>query len=453
MQQLLDRTEESVVRIGPDGVAAYANAAGRRWLDAYGGGAVPSEVTPLLEGLAYGERAMVRLGASVYALRRYEGADGAVDLYVLDVTREDVVGRFPDRNPNPVLRLSYDGVLRYANAASDRLVAACAIRVGELVPSTLLRSVADAAQTGQPLEVQAGGARVYEVLCVAVEELAAFNLYGTDVTADRELDAARDTVVRSERMAALGRMVVGVAHELNTPLGVILTASTMLEEGQTAVQDAFTRAALGRGQLERFLVESNEAARVITRAVQRAAELVRRFKGVAADQVTEQARVVVLRDHLRDVVGAMAPYTRQERMSVTVDGDDVALRTYPSAFTQIVDNVLVNASVHAYLPDTPVEARRLRFHAVAAPGGGALLTVEDDGVGMDTETLARACEPFFTTRRGRGGTGLGLHIVHNLVVGPLGGQLELSSAPGRGTRLLIRLPAVCPPRPEGQTAG
>ena len=452
MQPLLDRTEESVVRIGPDGVAAYANAAGRRWLDAHGGGAVPSEVTSLLEGLADGERAMVRLGASVYALRRYEGAEGAIDLYVLDVTREDVVARFPDRNPNPVLRLSYDGVLRYANAASDRLVTACALRVGEVVPSTLLRSVTDAAQTGQPLEVQAG-ARMYEVLCVSVEELAAFNLYGTDVTADRELDAARDTIVRSERMAALGRMVVGVAHELNTPLGVILTASTMLEDGQAAVRDAFTRAALGRGQLERFLVESDEAARIITRAVQRAAELVRRFKGVAADQVTEQARVVVLRDHVRDVVGAMAPYTRQERMSVTVDGDDVALRTYPSAFTQIVDNVLVNAATHAYLPDTPVEARRLRFHAVAAPGGGALLTVEDDGVGMDTETLARACEPFFTTRRGRGGTGLGLHIVHNLVVGPLGGQLELSSSPGRGTRLLIRLPAVCPPRPEGQTAG
>jgi signal transduction histidine kinase len=428
------------MRLGADGAVLYANAAARAWLERYGG--LPVAVEQRLRGPAGEERFELVLAPSVYEVHVARQDDASVDVYVTDVTRAHAVARFPDRNPHPVLRVSSEGVLLYANVASARVIDALGVRVGAPVGQGFWTQVHAAAASGAPLEVGAG-TRVYELLCVHVPELEAYNLYGTDVTAARALEAAREAFIRSERLAALGRMVAGLAHELNTPIGVALTAATVVEDHVAEVRGALEGQSLSRSRLQKCLDGTAESAAIVVRGAQRAAELVRRFKGIAADQVSEQARAVPLRDHLREILAAVAPMLRKERIDAHAEGDEVVVTTYPSALAQIVDNFVTNASAHAY-PDGAGGALRFRVQALAQ--GGAALVIEDDGLGMDAETLRSAYEPFFTTRRGRGGTGLGLHIVHNLVVGPLGGTIRTESTPGQGTRTVITLPTR-PPDP------
>ncbi len=251
----------------------------------------------------------------------------------------------------------------------------------------------------------------------------------------------QETLLRREKLAALGGLVAGVAHEINTPLGVNLTACSLVEERLGGLRAEVLG---GTATRRRFLEQIDavlEAARLATANGRRAADLVASFKKVAVDQTSEAEGEVELPGYLQQVIDSLRPVIKQARVRVVVSGDPHRIRTRPGHIAQIITNLVTNAIMHAFEdhPDPHIGIRCSRVAGTDARGG-VMLTVEDNGWGMSEEVRRRAFEPFFSTRMGRGGSGLGLHIVYSILVDVLGGEVELDSAPGQGTSFRIHLP-------------
>jgi PAS domain S-box-containing protein len=244
-----------------------------------------------------------------------------------------------------------------------------------------------------------------------------------------ELRRTQSELIESEKMASLGRLVAGVAHEVNTPLGVAMTAQSFLRDELAALKATPTP--------ERVAAIASAAAMIETN-LGRAAQLVRSFKQVAVDQSANDIRRIELRDYLEGILRSLHPKLKQTPHEVVVECDPkLEVTTRPDALYQIVSNLVLNSLLHAY-PDG--RAGRLLIHA-ESDGETLRLRYEDDGAGMDATVAARVYEPFFTTRRERGGTGLGMHVVYNLVTQALGGRIALTTAPGQGVRFEITAPA------------
>jgi len=261
--------------------------------------------------------------------------------------------------------------------------------------------------------------------------------------ANEELQQAMQQLVQREKLAALGTLVAGVAHELNTPLGNTLTVVTTLSDRLQQFRDDFTQGTLRRSGLVQFLEDSIQACAMVERNAQRAAELVASFKLVAVDQASSRRRMFDLRTLVKETLLAVAPVHRGLGVSVEADiPPDIVLDSYPGALEQVITNLVLNAVMHGKTEQAPL---RVRVYAQAgSDANSVVIKLDDDGVGMDSNTLHRAFDPFFTTRMGQGGSGLGLYIVYNLVHGILGGTVELDSAPGAGARFTIHIPTQCP---------
>ncbi|MDC0673612.1 sensor histidine kinase [Nannocystis radixulma] len=253
------------------------------------------------------------------------------------------------------------------------------------------------------------------------------------------VDTAQRELLRREKLAALGGLVAGVAHEINTPLGVAITAVSLMQDCVDELRHAFAAGSLRQRDLRDGLARAGEAGGMALGNLQRATGLVTGFKQLAVDQTSESRRPVALGPHLCELLASLAPLYRRGPHRVDVDvRADVVVDTYPGALAQIVTNLLHNALVHAF-PEGHVGTVIL---SIARDDDGRVeLGCADDGVGIPPRLLRRIYEPFFTTARGRGGSGLGLHIVHNLVTELLGGTIHTESEPGRGTRFTIRFPA------------
>jgi signal transduction histidine kinase len=251
------------------------------------------------------------------------------------------------------------------------------------------------------------------------------------------LREAQSELVRQEKLASLGRLVAGVAHEINTPLGICVTATSHLVE-----ELRLTRAELAAGEmtedsLQSFLDIIDQSLRILTTNTQRAAALVRSFKQVAVDQSSDAIRHFNLRTYLNEVLLSLQPKLKGRPVKVEVDcPPDLELDSFPGAVSQIVTNMVVNSLVHGFEHE---QAGTIRLHVVRADGF-IDFTYADDGAGMDAATLAKMFDPFFTTRRGTGGSGLGAHILYNLATGPLGGTIRVESAPGQGLQYFLRFP-------------
>jgi signal transduction histidine kinase len=245
-------------------------------------------------------------------------------------------------------------------------------------------------------------------------------------------------IVRAERLASLGRLVAGVAHEINTPLGVAVTGASLVKEQLSSIEAIFKSGQLKKGDLRRFLDDAGQAAGIVEANLGRAADLITSFKRVAIDQTSLERRSIKLAAYVDEVLASLGPLLKKAavKAEVLAPEGDVELTTYPGAISQIVTNLVTNAVEHAFTPDA---AGTLRFR-VGTDAGSALLVCEDDGRGMPSDVLSRIFEPFFTTRRGSGGSGLGMHIVHNLVTDALDGRVTVASEPGSGTCVTIRLP-------------
>lgn len=257
------------------------------------------------------------------------------------------------------------------------------------------------------------------------------------------LDATRETLVQSEKMAALGSLVAGVAHELNTPLGNSLMATTTLQGEARSFTDEMQQG-LRRSALERLLSQVAQATQITQRNLERALDLVSSFKQVAVDQTSAQRRSFALEEVVREIMLTLKPTISRTRHQVTAEiPPDIELDSYPGALGQILTNLVSNALVHGLGEQAGtggvirIEAERLDKHSVR-------LSVRDNGAGIAPDLLPRVFDPFVTTRMGRGGTGLGLNIAYNLARNVLGGGLSVSSAPGHGACFELRMPCTAP---------
>ncbi|HYD29635.1 MAG TPA: ATP-binding protein [Azospirillaceae bacterium] len=259
-----------------------------------------------------------------------------------------------------------------------------------------------------------------------------------------ELRDAQDQLLQSEKMAALGQLVAGVAHEINTPIGTALTSTTHLAEKTTELAEKFRGSLLRKNDLASFVDTAMEITGLVTSNIQRAAHLVQSFKQVAVDQTSEMRREFELGEYIDEIVLSLSPRVRQTPHSVSYAcPPDVMMDSYPGPLAQVLTNFICNALEHAFSHDGET-AGHLRITVTAPTGSEAQIEVADDGKGIDPEILPKVFEPFFTTRRNAGNTGLGLHITFNIVTQTLGGTVAVESVPGAGTRFTLRLPRVAP---------
>jgi signal transduction histidine kinase len=259
------------------------------------------------------------------------------------------------------------------------------------------------------------------------------------------LKLAQSQLVQSEKMASLGSLVAGVAHEINTPIGVGVTAASTLQEWAGRLANAHRDGQLTRSELERFIAVSNDSTQILMTNLQRAAELIRSFKQVAVDQSSGERRRFLLKTYLDEILRSLAPRLNRTGHSVTVEcPDTLELDSWPGALAQVLTNLITNSLTHAF----PDGRRGSIGIAVREDGDEVVLRYHDDGVGIAPDHLKRIYDPFFTTRRGAGGSGLGMHIVYNLVTQRLGGTITATSTVGDGAVFEVRFPA----RPAGDAA-
>ena len=256
-----------------------------------------------------------------------------------------------------------------------------------------------------------------------------------------ELKQAMGKLVQSEKLAALGSLVAGIAHELNTPIGNGLTVASALDFKVRAFSEEI-QGSLKRSTLDQFIADAQQASDLMLRSLSRAAELVSNFKQLAVDQASAQRRHFELPVLVADTVMSLQAVVKERGCALHVDvAPGLALDSYPAALGQALTHLLNNALIHGFELAAPGTVQVL---ARALDDQHLQITLSDNGRGIDLADQRRIFEPFFTTRLGRGGSGLELHVVHNIVTGVLGGQIEVQSSPGAGTSFLLKLPLVAP---------
>jgi signal transduction histidine kinase len=253
-----------------------------------------------------------------------------------------------------------------------------------------------------------------------------------------QLQEAQTELVRQEKLASLGQMVAGVAHEINTPLGICVTATSHLVEELRLTKEELAAGEMTEDSLNSFFDVVDQSLRIMTTNTQRAASLVRSFKQVAVDQSSDNIRNFNLCKYVGEILLSLQPKLKGRPVKVQVDCPaDLEVNSFPGAVSQILTNMVVNSLVHGFERDQPghitIRARLEEDDMIAFDYG-------DDGAGMDADTLAKLFDPFFTTKRGTGGSGLGAHILYNLVTGSLGGSLRVESSPGQGLQYYLRFP-------------
>jgi signal transduction histidine kinase len=256
-----------------------------------------------------------------------------------------------------------------------------------------------------------------------------------------DLREAQQNLIAAEKLAALGGLVAGVAHEVNNPIGISLTVASSFARRCDDFAKEVAAGPLRRSRLDEFLDGGKDAASQLVANLQRAGELVQSFKQVAVDRSHADRRQFDLRESTDQIIASLRPVLKKSQIALTVDVPaGILMDSYPGSYGQVLTNLFLNSVIHAF-PDgragsVIVEARPVRDDVD--------IFVSDDGVGMSDEIQRRALDPFFTTRRNEGGTGLGLHIIFNLVTQQLGGRLTFESRLGWGTRFRITIPRIAP---------
>lgn len=252
-----------------------------------------------------------------------------------------------------------------------------------------------------------------------------------------KLEATQEQLIESEKMAALGNLVAGVAHEINTPVGNSVTAASTLAEETTSFAASVVAGQLKRSTLNNYLDLATEASEIILSNLQRAGELIQSFKQVAVDRTSLEKRTFALKPYLSEILITLEPQLKKTPHQVTVIGDDtILINSYPGAFAQIITNLVTNSLTHAY----PTNQSGYLQLDVRQQSQQIIIQYRDDGCGIRAQHLDNIFEPFFTTNREGGGSGLGMHIVYNLVTQKLQGTIKVASQVNLGTIFTITLP-------------
>jgi PAS domain S-box-containing protein len=264
------------------------------------------------------------------------------------------------------------------------------------------------------------------------------------------LNKAQEELVRSEKLAALGSLVAGIAHELNTPIGNSLMVASTLADQTRSLTTSYQSHGLKRSTLEAYISDAGTAGDILVRNLQRAANLVTSFKQVAVDQTSSQRRKFSVAEVVSEIMLTLWPTFKKSKIQVKQEvADGLVMDSYPGPLGQVITNLVNNAQLHGF---DGRKSGRITITAQNSSEGWLELIVTDDGVGIPTANLNRIFDPFFTTKLGAGGSGLGLNITHNIVTGVLGGRVRVQSEVGSGSAFILMLPLVAPLKQIGDEA-
>jgi signal transduction histidine kinase len=251
------------------------------------------------------------------------------------------------------------------------------------------------------------------------------------------LQETQNELVEAEKMASLGGLVAGIAHEINTPIGVGVTAASYLREKSEEIQNSYKKGLMKKSNLEGFFNIANESTGIISTNLNRASDLIRSFKQITVDQSNDEIRTITLLDYIDDILLSLRPHLKRTNHKVLVEGDrSIQIDTHPGALSQIITNLVMNSIIHGF---DEGENGQIKIDT-HANGNGIYLYFSDDGKGMEESVRSKVFEPFFTTKRGSGGSGLGMHILFNQVTQTLGGTVTCESAPHQGVKFTIFIP-------------
>ncbi|HEY8100718.1 MAG TPA: AAA family ATPase [Burkholderiaceae bacterium] len=254
---------------------------------------------------------------------------------------------------------------------------------------------------------------------------------------NRELQQAQKQLVESEKMASLGQLVAGIAHEINTPIGVSFTAATHFSKQTQNLTGKFQTAQIKKSDMTEYLSLAGETNEQLIANLSRASKLIQSFKQVAVDQSFDATRQFELDDYLNELILSLAPAVRKSGHSTQLScPPGIVMKGYPGALAQVITNLIMNALAHAF------EGIQGGIITISAKqfGDNIELNCQDNGVGIPEDILPKIFDPFFTTRRSAGGSGLGLHIAYNLVTQKLHGRIGCDSKVGAGAKFWLSLP-------------
>lgn len=285
-----------------------------------------------------------------------------------------------------------------------------------------------------------------EELAGANSELTAHRIHLEELVSKRtselqeslnNLERTKDQLVESEKMASLGDLVAGVAHEINTPVGIGVTAASHLESETKTFTEAFKNGELSKSQFENYVNLANESSQMILSNMIRAASLIQSFKKVAVDQSSEEKRPFKLKEYIDEVLLSIHSKFKHTNHTILVTGEsDFLLNSYPGALSQVITNLCMNSLIHGF---EHTESGHISI-IIEQIGDTARIIYSDNGSGISPEIVKRIFDPFFTTKRGRGGSGLGMNIVYNLVSQTLQGTIVCESILGEGTEFVMEIP-------------
>ncbi|MGV6827025.1 MAG: PAS domain-containing sensor histidine kinase [bacterium] len=351
--------------------------------------------------------------------------------------------------PNAIVTTDENGLIEIFNLAAEPMFQYTAEEVLGKSISMLMPGIDAEAQLRAnntvELEAMRKGGEVFPVeLSVGKMHISGRNVsacvirdISDRIRAEQEASEARDQLIEAEKMASLGNLVAGVAHEINTPIGIGVTAASHLRQQYAQTSREYQEGQLRRPTLEKFLSTCEEATRILETNLARASDLIHSFKQIAVDQSSGELRTFNVREYLDELILSMRPALKKTQLEIKVDVEPgMTISSYPGAISQILTNLIMNSIIHGY-EEPATGSIAISFREIDE---NFELVYRDDGKGIQPDVLENIFEPFFTTRRGGGSSGLGMHIVYNLVKQTLGGEITCDSQPGSGARFTITMP-------------
>ena len=257
-----------------------------------------------------------------------------------------------------------------------------------------------------------------------------------------ELKSTQSQLVEHEKMAALGNLVAGMAHEINTPIGIGVTASSHITDITHLLEKKFDAGTIKKSDFVKYIEDTKESNVIMLTNLRRAADLIRSFKQIAVDQSSEELRQFEIGAYLQEVYNSLIPNFKKTLITVDIACPiAIFMESYPGALAQVLTNLMMNSLIHGFDEgDNGV----INITATQNEKNSVTIIYKDNGKGMNQKTLSQIFDPFFTTKRSKGGSGLGMHLLYNLVSQKLKGSVTVDSSPGKGVSFVISLPLKIP---------
>jgi len=261
----------------------------------------------------------------------------------------------------------------------------------------------------------------------------------------KDLQEAQANLVEAEKLASLGGLVAGVAHEINTPVGIALTAASLLKTRTDEITAAFNSGKIGKTAFKNYLGIAEESSDLLLSNINRAAGLVQSFKQVAVDQASDHRRNFNILDYTNETLHSLSPKLNKHAHKVLVDGPkDIVVNGYPGAFSQIITNLIMNSLIHGF--ESILDGNISILFNPYMNGSQEMIEMRysDNGAGIAEEHIKKIFDPFFTTKRGNGSSGLGLNVIFNIIHKTMGGSITVESELGVGTTFIVCFPQTSP---------